>query len=98
MTSKAKIKELKTLKAGMRRFVLHRIHDATGTSGEGIVAVGTQYMNGLVSLTWLSHLGTMAWYNTIEIVKALHGHQGGTEIIWLDKEVDKEITLEEDTK
>lgn len=95
---KAKIKELRTLKANTRRFVLNRNEDETGTSGTGIVAIGTQYPNGKVSLTWLSHMGSMVWYDTIEIVKALHGHGGKTEVLWLDKEEIKETTMSEDTK
>lgn len=98
MTTKAKIKELKTLKANIRRFVLNRNDDESGNSGTGVVAVGTQYPNGKVSLTWLSHMGTMAWYDTIEIVKGLHGHGGKTEVIWLDKEDVKESTLSEEVK
>lgn len=101
MTTKApkaaKIKELKTLKSNMRRFVLNRNDDETGNSGTGCVAVGTQYPNGKVSLTWLSHMGTMGWYDTIEVVKGLHGHGGKTEVIWLDKEEVKETTMTEET-
>ena len=94
--AKAKIKELKTLKLNMRRFVLNRHDDESGNSGTGVVAVGTQYPNGKVSLTWLSHMGTMGWYDTIEVVKGLHGHGGKTEVIWLDKEEVKETTLTEE--
>ena len=95
-TKLAKIKELKVLRANTRRFVLNRNDDETGNSGTGIVAIGTQYPNGKVSLTWLSHMGTMAWYDTIEVVKALHGHNGKTEVTWLDKEEVKEVTLTEE--
>lgn len=93
----AKIKQLKTVKANMRRFVLNRVDDETGNSGTGIVAVGTQYPNGKVSLTWLSHMGTYAWYDSIEVAKALHGHEGKTEVTWLDKEEVKEVTITEET-
>jgi hypothetical protein len=93
MASKAKIKALKVLRAGMRRFALNRMEDETGTSGTGIVAIGTQYPNGHISMTWLSHMGTYVWYDTIEIVKALHGHNNKTEILWLDKEENKESTI-----
>lgn len=98
MATKAKIKELKVLRAATRRFVLNRNDDETGNSGTGVVALGTQYPNGKVSLTWLSHMGTMGWYDTIEVVKGLHGHGGKTEVIWLDKEEEKETTITEDTK
>jgi hypothetical protein len=81
-----KIKELDTLCQGFRRFALNRHEDETGNSGEGFVAVGVQFPNGRVALTWLSHLGTMAMYDTLEVVKALHGHGGKTEIVWIDCE------------
>lgn len=93
----AKIRKLKTLKANIRRFVLQRHEDETGNSGSGCVAVGCQFSNGKVALTWLSHLGTMAWYDSIEVVKALHGHEGKTEVLWLDKEETKELTIEDQT-
>ncbi len=92
-TSKGKLKELKTLRENMRRFVLSREEDASGNSGTGIVAIGTQYPNGHISMTWLSHMGSYVWYDTIEIVKALHGHDNRTEVLWLDKECNKESTI-----
>ncbi len=97
MTSKAKIKELKTLRGQIRRFVLNRTHDETGNSGTGIVAIGTQYPNGHVSMMWLSHMGSYIWDDSIEIVKALHGHNGATEVVWLDKEENKESTISDDS-
>lgn len=42
-------------------------------------------------------MGTMGWYDTIEVVKGLHGHGGKTEVIWLDKEEVKEVTMSEET-
>lgn len=91
MASKAKIKELKTLKATMRRFVLNRTDDETGNSGTGTVACGLQFPNGHCALSWLSHLGTYSFYDSVEIVKALHGHGGKTEVVWLDPEGGAEI-------
>jgi hypothetical protein len=92
MATKAKIKELKTLRDSTRRFVLNRIDDETGNSGQGVVAIGTQYPNGHISLTWLSHLGTYAWYDSMMVVMGLHGHNGKTEVIWLDKEANNNTT------
>ncbi len=92
-TKSSKIKELKTLRGLTRRFVLNRKDDETGTSGTGVVAIGTQYPNGKVSMTWLSHLGTFSWYDTIEIVEGLHGHNNKTEVMWLDKDENKESII-----
>jgi len=68
-----------------RRFVLDRATDATGTSGTGIVAEGICFSNGKVALHWLSHLGAVNVYDSMDVTKALHGHNGNTQIIWVDK-------------
>lgn len=73
-------------KSFSRRFVLNRHHDITGTSGTGIVAEGVVFSCGKVALTWFSHYGAVNNYDTIEVVKVLHGHDGNTRIEWLDEE------------
>lgn len=70
-----------------RRFVLDRKEDATGTSGVGVVAEGLMFSNGKVALGWYSHYGAVNVYDSIEVVRVLHGHQGKTKIVWLDPEV-----------
>jgi hypothetical protein len=94
-TKKAKIKQFNVIKVNTRRFILNRVKDVTGNSGTGAVAVGVQFPNGRVAMTWLSHMGTQVWYDSIEIVKALHGHDGDTEVVWFDKEENKEVTLDD---
>lgn len=73
-------------KSFARRFVLDRKHDATGTSGTGIVAEGILFSNGKVALTWFSHYGAVNVYDSMEVVKVLHGHSGSTDIVWVDEE------------
>lgn len=69
-----------------RRFVLNRSEDATGTSGTGIVAEGICFSNGKVALHWLSHLGAVNVYDSMDVTRVLHGHGGRTVIEWLDEE------------
>lgn len=68
-----------------RRFALHRRYDVTGVSGTGIVAYGTQYPTGRTTLAWCcSDVQSVAVYDDIDHVTAIHGHGGLTEIRWID--------------
>lgn len=58
-------------KSFRRRFVLDRI----------------LFSNGKVALTWFSHYGAVNVYDSIEVVRVLHGHGGKTLIVWTDPEV-----------
>lgn len=69
-----------------RRFILQRNEDATGISGTGAVAEGCEFTSGLCAMTWLSEHRTMEWYESIKTVIELHGHEGRTEVVWLDEE------------
>lgn len=80
----------------MRRFVLERSEDLTGTSGTGIVAEGVVFSNGHVAYTWLDPLSTgmgesfqrlMATVTTcqsIDVVERLHGHEGRARVRFLE--------------
>lgn len=68
----------------MRRFVLERREDMTGTSGTGIVAEGCELSSGHVVLTWFSCLQSVAVYDNAKVLDALHGHDGRTKVVWLD--------------
>ncbi len=70
----------------MRRFVLQRDKDDTGTSGVGVVAEGVEFSNGQVSIHWLSQLESVNVYANAKVLTSLHGHGGNTRIEWLDKE------------
>jgi hypothetical protein len=70
-----------------RRFVLNRREDFTGTSGTGIVAEGVCFSNGKVALHWLSHLGAVNIYDSMEVTTILHGHDGRTVVEWMDSAV-----------
>lgn len=65
-----------------RLFVLFRKVDNTGTSGTGVVAEGVCFSNGKVALHWLSHLGAVNVYDSMDVCVQLHGHQGNTDVVW----------------
>ncbi len=69
----------------MRRFVLVREEDISGVSGTGVVAEGCQFSNGHVSLTWLTHLTSLVWYHSVDVLESVHGHEGKTRVVWVDK-------------
>lgn len=69
----------------MRRFVFNRVEDKGGVSGTGIVAEGVQFKSGKVVVSWLTKHTSVAVYDSIETVMAIHGHGGATKIKWLDR-------------
>lgn len=69
----------------MRRFELHRDVDATGVSGTGAVAEGVEFSNGYCALTWRTVHTSVAFYPSIATLEAIHGHNGQTRIVWVDK-------------
>lgn len=71
----------------MRRFVLHRLQDESGVSGTGIVAEGIQFSDGRCVIRWLTNVQSLAIYQNVGEVEAVHGHQGKTVILWQDVEV-----------
>jgi len=71
-------------KTNMRHFVLVRDEDATGVSGTGIVAEGTEFSNGKCALSWLTKVSSIAVYNNIKELEEIHGHEGKTKVEWID--------------
>lgn len=71
-------------KSSMRRFVLQRDTDVTGTSGIGVVAEGVEFSNGAVVIHWISQLESTNVYANAKVLETLHGHNGNTIIVWLD--------------
>ncbi len=78
----------------MRRFVLVRSEDVTGTSGTGVVAEGVEYSNGQVSIHWISQLESVNVYANAKVLEQLHGHDGRTRVKWLDE--DKRVVVDVD--
>jgi hypothetical protein len=68
----------------MRRFVLNRTEDLTGSSGTGIVAEGVVFDDGVTVLRWLTQLRSTAIYDSPHDLMAIHGHGGTTQLQYLD--------------
>jgi hypothetical protein len=68
-----------------RRFHLYRHADETGVSGTGIVAEGVQFQDGVVSMRWcVKPARSTTSYDNVPDVTTIHGHDGKTEIVWID--------------
>ncbi len=70
----------------MKLFHFYRIEDHSGVSGTGPVVEGVQFSNGWCVLRWISQRSSVGFYQSLDDVKAIHGHGGGTEIIIHDFE------------
>lgn len=68
-----------------RVFDLIRMHDGTGVSGDGRVAEGVEFENGKVAMCWLSATSSVCVYDSIDHVRAIHGHGGSTEVVFRDQ-------------
>lgn len=70
-----------------RQFVLYRHTDVSGVSGTGVVAWGTAYADGKAVTRWrgtTTGIGQITVWDHIEDILGVHGHDGATELIWLD--------------
>jgi hypothetical protein len=68
----------------MKRFRLIREVDVSGVSGTGIVTEGVMFSDGTCAIRWLTKITSSALYNSVEDVIAIHGHEGATNIEWID--------------
>jgi hypothetical protein len=68
----------------MRRFVLVRSKDLTGVSGTGVIAEGTLFSSGSAVIRWLRNPHAVGLYQTLQDVVTVHGHEGGTQIHFID--------------
>lgn len=70
----------------MRRFYLYRKEDPTGISGTGIIAEGVCFSDWSCHISWLTtHKSEGRYPNPDEMMK-IHGHDGATDIFWVDEE------------
>jgi hypothetical protein len=67
-----------------RRFVLQRHVDVSGVSGVGTVAEGVEFTDRTCVLRWRVGLVSTAIYDNIDDVVAIHGHEGSTQVLWID--------------
>jgi len=70
---------------GIRIFRLQRDDDASGVSGTGVVAEGVIFSNTKVVLSWLTIHKSIAVYDSLAEMLAIHGHEGRTKIVWDDE-------------
>ena len=67
------------------RFVLRRRQDISGISGLGDVADGVLWPDGTASIRWRGeHPSAVFWDRGRVSVEFIHGHQGATEIEFID--------------
>lgn len=66
--------------------MLRRTEDVSGLSGTGMVAEGVEFTDLRVALRWRTALSSTVLYDNVEDVIAIHGHEGRTELIWLDEQ------------
>jgi hypothetical protein len=71
-------------KSLMRRFVLERAEDVSGTSGVGVVAEGVEFTTGRCVIHWLTQLDSVAIYDNVRVLDLIHGHSGKTHVRWID--------------
>lgn len=79
-----KKKDPKAAQSSLCRFVLVREKDVSGTSGTGVVAEGVRLSNGQAVLHWLTQLSSVAIYHSVDVLIAIHGHDGATVLKWVD--------------
>lgn len=63
---------------------MRRDVDETGVSGVGVVAEGVEFTDGRVALRWLTETTSTGVYDSLGDVRAIHGHGGRTEVVWVD--------------
>ena len=68
----------------LRRFNLLRKEDFSGISGAGTVAEGVQFSDGTCAMRWKTATTSTAIYRNAEDLIAIHGHEGRTQIVWID--------------
>jgi hypothetical protein len=66
----------------MKNFYLYRLVDKSEISGTGIVAEGVVFSNKKCALTWLSAFPSVTIFDDIEALRAVHGHEGLTQIVF----------------
>jgi len=69
----------------MRKFHLVRHVDVHGISGTGHVAEGVVFSDGTVAMRWLTATASSTFFNSVEDLLIIHGHQGATTVKWLEE-------------
>lgn len=75
----------------MRTFKLVRTEDYSGVSGTGEVAEGVEFANGKAVMCWDTKTSSIAVYENVTDLVAIHGHEGRTKVVFDDGEVVSDI-------
>jgi hypothetical protein len=81
---------LSAIVSHLNRFILCRYTDVNGVSGVGVVADGVVDAFGRAVLIWRSgassveNPGAVAVYPSIEELRAIHGHHGSTDVLFVE--------------
>lgn len=67
-----------------RRFLMVRNEDVSGVSGTGVVAEGVVFTQGRAVLHWLVDPCSVAVYESMDDLVAIHGHNGSTVFHYID--------------
>lgn len=79
----------------MQRFELHRDIDESGISGTGLVAEGVKFTDGKAVLRWRTKHQSTGFYDSMEDLDTIHGHDGKTRIVWIDEPLaERKATIE----
>lgn len=77
------------LPLAFRRGELYRYRDVSGVSGTGVVAQLVLFSNGWVAVAWLGDRPCVHVWPNLEWLLDIHGHNGSTEVRWLDDAPDE---------
>jgi hypothetical protein len=65
----------------IEEFYLLREEDESGVSGTGVVARGVKLASGKCILEWQTFHSSIAIYENLESLNAIHGHGGKTKVV-----------------
>jgi hypothetical protein len=71
--------------ATLRRFILLRVEDVSGSSGTGVVARGVQWVCGKQEQVVLFFADSFKVFPDMETMERIHSHEGRTRFHWQDK-------------
>lgn len=60
--------------SGIMTFDVFRKEDATGTSGMGVVAMGSVFPDGTTVVQWQTHVRSVVQYGSMADALYIHGH------------------------
>ena len=67
----------------MELIQLNRKVDESEISGTGIIAQGVVFDDGTVAMRWLTERASTTFYQSIDDVIGIHGHDGSTALEWV---------------